>query len=88
METFLVNHLGFPWEEVHDIAEQLEHIDSLELVNRLDAYMGNPMFDPHGDPIPNAPGKISDDQLVPLYSDFEKRRVGGFAMGQMTFWRH
>ena len=83
-ETFLVNHLGFPWEEVHDIAEQLEHIDSLELVNRLDAYMGNPKFDPHGDPIPNAQGKISDDrQLVPLYSyDFEKPcRVGGVRNG-------
>ena len=83
-ETFLVHHLGFPWEEVHDIAEQLEHIDSLELVNRLDAYLGNPVYDPHGDPIPNAQGAFSDDRkLVPLYSyDSELPcRVGGVRNG-------
>lgn len=58
-ETFLVDHFKFKWDEVHDIAEQLEHIDSSELVNRLDEYLGFPKFDPHGDPIPDKEGIIS-----------------------------
>lgn len=58
-ETFLVDHFNFKWDEVHDIAEQLEHIDSPELVNRLDEYLGFPKFDPHGDPIPDKEGVIS-----------------------------
>lgn len=55
-ETFLVDKLGFGWEEVHDIAEQLEHVRSAKLTERLSQYLGNPQFDPHGDPIPNADG--------------------------------
>ena len=58
-ETFLVEKFKFKWDEVHDIAEQLEHIDSPELVNRLDEYLGCPQFDPHGDPIPNKNGEIA-----------------------------
>ena len=57
-EYFLVSKLGFNWEEVHDIAEQLEHINSNELVARLDNFLGHPSFDPHGDPIPDKDGKI------------------------------
>lgn len=57
-EVFLVEKLGFPWDRVHDIAEQLEHIESPELVERLDAYLGHPKVDPHGDPIPDAEGRI------------------------------
>ena len=57
-ETFLVEKLNFSWGEVHDIAEQLEHIRSEELVNRLDAYLSFPRFDPHGDPIPDQNGKF------------------------------
>ena len=57
-EVFLVNHLNFKWDQVHEIAEQLEHIKSSELVNRLDDFLGNPTIDPHGDPIPNANGQI------------------------------
>jgi DtxR family Mn-dependent transcriptional regulator len=68
-ETFLVERLGFGWEEVHDIAEQLEHVDSVALVNKLDAYLGHPKVDPHGDPIPNAEGQIHEQpELVPLGS--------------------
>lgn len=52
-EVFLVEKLDFQWDEVHDIAEELEHIDSDELVSRLDAFLGHPEFDPHGDPIPD-----------------------------------
>lgn len=52
-ETFLVNKLNFEWHQVHEIAEELEHINSDELVNRLDVFLEHPKFDPHGDPIPD-----------------------------------
>jgi len=55
-ETFLVEKLDFGWEEVHEIAEQLEHIQSDELTERLAAFLAFPDFDPHGDPIPNKEG--------------------------------
>lgn len=55
-EVFLVNNLDFGWEEVHEIAEQLEHIQSNKLTNKLDAYLGYPKYDPHGDPIPDKKG--------------------------------
>ncbi len=58
-EVFLVNKLGFNWDEVHDIAEQLEHIKSSLLISRLDEFLGFPKFDPHGDPIPDEDGIIS-----------------------------
>lgn len=57
-EVFLVEKLDFSWDEVHDIAEQLEHIKSEKLINKLDNFLGNPTTDPHGDPIPNAEGQI------------------------------
>ena len=57
-EYFLVNKLGFEWDEVHSVAEELEHITSNELILRLDDFLGNPAFDPHGDPIPDQKGKI------------------------------
>jgi len=57
-EVFLHEKLKFPWEQVHDIAEELEHINSDDLITRLDNFLGNPRFDPHGDPIPNAEGKF------------------------------
>lgn len=59
-EVFLVEKLGFGWDAVHDIAEQLEHIRSDELVVRLDGYLGHPKFDPHGDPIPTPAGKMPE----------------------------
>lgn len=57
-EVFLVEKLEFGWDEIHDIAEQLEHIDSTDLTDRLDTFLGSPKFDPHGDPIPDAKGKM------------------------------
>lgn len=57
-EVFLVEKLGFNWSEVHDIAEQLEHIQSGELIDRLDNYLGNPSFDPHGGAIPGKDGRL------------------------------
>lgn len=65
-EVFLVEKLGIPWDEVHDIAEQLEHIQSQKLIDRLDDFLGHPRKDPHGDPIPDADGKMEsiDKQLL------------------------
>ena len=57
-EVFLVEKLGFSWDEVHEIAEELEHIKSEALINKLDEFLEFPDFDPHGDPIPNANGVI------------------------------
>ena len=57
-EVFLVDKLGYSWDEVHDIAEQLEHVQSETLINKLADFLENPRFDPHGDPIPDANGKI------------------------------
>ncbi len=65
-EVFLVKSLHFSWDEVHDMAEQLEHIKSVELVRRLDQFLGEPKFDPHGDPIPDFDGKIAFRQQLPL----------------------
>jgi len=57
-EVFLVQKLNYGWDEVHDIAEQLEHIHDDQLAKKLDDYLGNPAFDPHGDPIPGSNGKM------------------------------
>lgn len=58
-EVFLVQKLGFNWDEVHDVAEQMEHIQSPLLVRRLDEFLGFPRLDPHGDPIPTEEGTMS-----------------------------
>lgn len=65
-EVFLVDKLGFAWDEVHEVAEELEHIKSEKLINQLDQFLNFPSFDPHGDPIPNAKGEIKkiEKQLV------------------------
>ena len=65
-ETFLVNKLGFNWSEVHDLAEQLEHIQSSELIDRLDIFLEHPKFDPHGEPIPTKDGEIPTTNTIPL----------------------
>jgi len=65
-ESFLVDKLGFRWDQVHELAEQLEHIQSEELIERLDAYLDYPRFDPHGDPIPNEQGNFFLRQQVAL----------------------
>ena len=57
-EVFLMDKLKFKWDEVHDLAEELEHVSSDELTKRLDAFLGFPKFDPHGDPIPDTNGKV------------------------------
>jgi DtxR family transcriptional regulator, Mn-dependent transcriptional regulator len=65
-EFFLAEKLGFGWNEVHTIAEELEHVSSRKLIDRLDEYLGFPAFDPHGDPIPNSKGKMQTPDILPL----------------------
>jgi DtxR family Mn-dependent transcriptional regulator len=65
-EVFLLEKLGYHWDEIHDIAEQLEHINDLTLADRLDKYLGFPEYDPHGDPIPKADGKLPKTYSVTL----------------------
>jgi DtxR family transcriptional regulator, Mn-dependent transcriptional regulator len=65
-EVFLVETLGFGWDGIHDIAEELEHIGSEELVARLDAFLDYPQFDPHGDPIPTPTGAMPATAYRPL----------------------
>lgn len=67
-EYFLVDKLQFGWDEVHEVAEELEHVTSKKLVEKLDAYLNYPRFDPHGDPIPDSNGKMSQQQQVNLAS--------------------
>ena len=73
-ETFLVQQLGFTWDEVHEVAEQLEHIQSPLLIEKLDQFLGHPKLDPHGEPIPDSKGRIklqpqtSLDQLATGYN--------------------
>jgi len=74
-EVFLVDHLGFKWDEVHEIAEQLEHIQSVELTERLEHFLNHPQFDPHGDPIPNQEGVFPESQRIELI-DIPKRSGG------------
>jgi len=65
-EVFLVEKLDFKWDEVHDMAEQLEHIQSDQLIERLDDFLGHPRFDPHGDPIPDSLGRFQEQHSVLL----------------------
>jgi DtxR family Mn-dependent transcriptional regulator len=74
-ETFLVEKLAFSWDEVHDIAEQLEHIKSEKLINKLDDFLENPTEDPHGDPIPDANGRIVKIEKR-LLSELENNQSG------------
>jgi len=66
LELFLVRALGYTWDEVHDEAERLEHAVSGRLAERIAEYLGNPRFDPHGDPIPSPAGDVYSRDLTPL----------------------
>ena len=74
-EVFLVEKLGYSWDKIHDIAEQLEHIHSAELIDKLDKFLGFPKVDPHGDPIPDASGNIQQLRQV-LLSKMKKGEKG------------
>lgn len=74
-EVFLVEKLNFAWDEVHEVAEQLEHIHSPLLIQRLDAYLNFPKFDPHGDPIPDEFGDVRSRPRVEL-AEMEINQTG------------
>jgi DtxR family Mn-dependent transcriptional regulator len=74
-ETFLVEKLGFNWDEVHDVAEQLEHIQSPLLIQKLDEFLGFPSVDPHGDPIPDKHGKFNITRQIPIADSSGKKTV-------------
>jgi len=89
-ESFLVDKLKYKWDEVHDIAEQLEHIQSDDLIDRLAVFLGNPKFDPHGDPIPDADGKLNTTPSKPL-SEFKRKGnflLTGVLEHSKTFLQH
>lgn len=77
-EFFLVNTLGFSWDAVHEIAEQLEHISHPQLIDKLDVFLGNPAFDPHGDPIPDKSGNMA----VAVY-----RKLSEVANGELVTFK-
>ena len=72
-EVFLHDKLQFTWDKVHEVAEQLEHIHSEELISRLEKFLGNPTYDPHGDPIPSANGELTPSLRI-ILSDVEVGR--------------
>ena len=75
LELFLVQSLGFSWDEVHEEAERLEHVVSERLAQRIAEYLGHPTYDPHGDPIPSADGAVHERDLTPL-SEWATGEVG------------
>ncbi len=76
-EVFLVEKLNFSWDEVHEVAEQLEHIKSEKLTNKLDAFLAYPKIDPHGDPIPNKDGNFPKISKM-LFSECQVGDEGTF----------
>ncbi len=75
IETFLLEHLGYDWQEVHGEAERLEHAVSDAFTDRLSAFLGHPDHDPHGDPIPSAEGILEADNSFPLSQAVTGRRL-------------
>ncbi len=70
-ETFLVKELGFSWDEVHEVAEELEHVANDKLIAKISQKLGNPMYDPHGEPIPNEFGKVKKNKFQ-ILADIKK----------------
>jgi DtxR family Mn-dependent transcriptional regulator len=89
-ETFLVHKLAFAWDEVHEIAEHLEHIHSPLLIEKLDEFLDFPAFDPHGHPIPDKTGKMLPVEHVPLsdYTGYKKIKVMSVRHGSPAFLQY
>ena len=92
-EFFLVTKLDFGWDEVHEIAEELEHISSKKLIDRLDAYLEFPKTDPHGDPIPDGNGRLTIARQVdllnlPLHKMAEVSSIGDQSAGMLELLTH
>jgi DtxR family Mn-dependent transcriptional regulator len=89
-EYFLVEKLHFQWDEVHSVAEELEHVESDLLVNKLDIFLSRPKFDPHGDPIPDQQGKIASHRFRNLttLAIRDKGTVAGVIEQSPSFLQH
>ena len=93
-EYFLSEKLKFQWDEVHEVAEELEHVSSKKLIDKLDEYLGYPRFDPHGDPIPDTNGKMEPYKTmvslsdVPLNTVAEVCHVGKQSSEMLELLRH
>lgn len=89
-ELFLVQVLGLGWEEVHDIAEQLEHVNSKRFYDRIDQILGYPTADPHGEPIPDVNGKINAKNRISLSElpEGKSARIAGVGNDEKTFLDH
>ncbi len=89
-EVFLADKLNFSWDEIHPMAEELEHINSEELINRLEKFLGYPKFDPHGDPIPDEEGRITTRQqmLLSKLEMGEKGTIVGVQEHSATFLQY
>lgn len=83
-EFFLVDKLQFGWDEVHEVAEELEHISSKKLVDKLDAFLGFPKFDPHGDPIPDMNGNMASIRQFNLIDVKQKTLVEVCSVGSQS----
>src|SRR6187455_2452780 len=92
-EYFLAEKLKFSWNEVHEVAEELEHVSSKKLIDKLDEYLGFPHCDPHGDPIPDSKGKMKTFNEVPLTDlplnqPAEVRRVANQSSEMLELLQH
>jgi DtxR family transcriptional regulator, Mn-dependent transcriptional regulator len=92
-EFFLSEKLKFSWDEVHEVAEELEHVTSKKLIDKLDEYLGFPRVDPHGDPIPDQQGRIiSPEQLpitdIPLNQPMEVSHVANQSAEMLDILKH
>lgn len=89
-EVFLVEKLSFKWDEVHEVAEELEHINSALLIERLDAFLDFPKVDPHGDPIPDKNGNFADLAFFKLnkLKTGEKGTITGVSEHSSPFLKH
>ena len=89
----MAEKLKFEWEEVHDVAEELEHVSSKKLIDKLDEYLGFPRFDPHGDPIPDNLGRIQSTSQVslselPINTVAEVSSVGNQSTDMLELLKH
>jgi DtxR family Mn-dependent transcriptional regulator len=92
-EYFLAEKLKFSWNEVHEVAEELEHVSSKKLIDKLEEYLDFPEFDPHGDPIPDSKGKMRSVDGIPLIElplgqSAEVRRVGHQSAEMLELLQH
>jgi DtxR family transcriptional regulator, Mn-dependent transcriptional regulator len=92
-EFFLVDKLQFGWDEVHEMAEELEHFSNKKLIDRMDSFLGYPQKDPHGDPIPDRNGKFSESKQVgllevPLHKMVQVSAIAEQTTGMLELLQH